>query len=104
MSGANRGLGLEMAMALVEAGARAVYCVDLPKTPGEEWGKVREYVGRMKGKTGEGRLEYISGNVTDQVYHLRPSFRRFGFLVSMLLMDFCFSEGCDVEDWRDDWE
>ncbi|KAH8108121.1 sorbose reductase sou1 [Cristinia sonorae] len=66
VSGANRGLGLEMALALVEAGARAVYCVDLPKEPGEEWRKVREFAGRMEGKTGEGRMEYLSGNVTDQ--------------------------------------
>src|SRR5882757_1809719 len=27
VSGANRGLGLEMALVLIEAGARAVYCV-----------------------------------------------------------------------------
>lgn len=64
VSGANRGLGLEMAMALVEAGARAVYCTDIPKTPGEEWQKVKEYVSRMEGK---GRLEYISADVRDQV-------------------------------------
>lgn len=47
VSGANRGLGLEMALALVEAGARAVYCVDLPERPGDEWVKVAEYVRRM---------------------------------------------------------
>ncbi|EPS93657.1 NAD-binding protein [Fomitopsis schrenkii] len=63
VSGANRGLGLEMAMALVEAGARAVYCTDIPKTPGEEWQKVKQYLGRMEGK---GRLEYISADVRDQ--------------------------------------
>ncbi|KAH9934901.1 uncharacterized protein B0H18DRAFT_492026 [Fomitopsis serialis] len=44
VSGANRGLGLEMASALAEAGARAVYCVDLPKEPGPEWAKVQEYL------------------------------------------------------------
>lgn len=67
VSGANRGLALEMAMALVEAGARAVYCVDLPKQPGEEWQSVKDYISRMEGKTGEGRLEYISADVRDQV-------------------------------------
>lgn len=68
VSGANRGLGLEMALALVEAGARAVYCVDLPKEPGEEWTTVRDYAKKMaaSGEIGEGRLEYVSGNVTDQ--------------------------------------
>lgn len=67
VSGGNRGIGLEMAMALAEAGARAVYCVDLPKQPGEEWGKVKSYLARMEGKAGEGRLEYISADVRDQV-------------------------------------
>ncbi|KZT65464.1 NAD(P)-binding protein [Daedalea quercina L-15889] len=66
VSGANRGLGLEMAMALAEAGARAVYCVDLPEKPGEEWTKVKDYLARMKGKGGEGRLEYFSADVRDQ--------------------------------------
>ena len=66
ISGANRGLGLEMALALVEAGARAVYCVDLPKTPGEEWEKTKLYAQKMEGKAGEGRLEYIHANVADQ--------------------------------------
>ncbi|KZT65452.1 NAD(P)-binding protein [Daedalea quercina L-15889] len=55
-----------MAMALAEAGARAVYCVDLPKEPGPEWAKVREYLGRMAGLQGEGRFEYVSADVTDQ--------------------------------------
>ncbi|KAI0736854.1 sorbose reductase sou1 [Fomitopsis betulina] len=66
VSGANRGLGLEMSMALAEAGARAVYCVDLPKEPSDEWCKVKDYLARMKGKAGEGRLEYLSADVRDQ--------------------------------------
>ncbi|KAI8971331.1 sorbose reductase sou1 [Trametes punicea] len=66
VSGGNRGIGLEMAMAIAEAGARAVYCLDLPKEPGEDFAKVRAFVARMKGKKGEGRLEYMSGDVTDQ--------------------------------------
>jgi hypothetical protein len=70
VSGANRGLGLEMALVLIEAGARAVYCVDLPAQPGNDWAAVSEYVKRMVG-TGSGgakggRLEYISADVRDQ--------------------------------------
>ena len=52
VSGANRGLGLEMALVLAEARARAVYCVDLPAQPGEEWRAVAEYVRRMEGGGG----------------------------------------------------
>jgi len=63
VSGGNRGLGLEMALALCEAGARAVYCVDLPAKASEEWESTREYIRRM----GNGsRLEYICADVTDQ--------------------------------------
>ncbi|KAI0319820.1 hypothetical protein OF83DRAFT_1162773 [Amylostereum chailletii] len=65
VSGANRGLGLEMALALVEAGARRVYCVDLPETPGEEWQAVRDYAREMDAE-GKERLAYVSANVTDQ--------------------------------------
>ncbi|KAI0316264.1 hypothetical protein OF83DRAFT_262241 [Amylostereum chailletii] len=63
VTGANRGLGLESALVLLEAGARAVYCVDLPKTPGEEWTAVKAYVDKMG--TG-GRIEYLNADVTDQ--------------------------------------
>ena len=63
MTGANRGIGLEAALTLAEAGARTVYCVDLPKEPGEEWTKIRDFVERL----GTGKLEYISQDVTDQV-------------------------------------
>ncbi|KAI0051087.1 NAD(P)-binding protein [Auriscalpium vulgare] len=62
VTGANRGLGLEMALALLEAGARVVYCVDLPEEPGDEWQAVRAYVERM----GAGRLGYVSQNVANQ--------------------------------------
>ena len=64
VSGGNRGLGLEMALALIEAGARAVYCLDLPEKPGSEWDAVSEYLGRLDSK---GRLEYVHGDVRDQV-------------------------------------
>ncbi len=64
-----------MALALIEAGARAVYCVDLAKDPSDEWQAVHEYAKKLAGtgKTGgDGRLEYISGNVTNQVHHHPP--------------------------------
>ncbi|KAF8892625.1 hypothetical protein BD779DRAFT_1510006 [Infundibulicybe gibba] len=63
VSGGNRGLGLEMALALCEAGARAIYCFDLPSTPSQEWETTRDYVSRL----GNGaRLEYVSADVRDQ--------------------------------------
>lgn len=63
VSGGNRGLGLEMALALCEAGARAIYCFDLPATPSDEWTKTQEYVKRMQNGS---RLEYVSVDVRDQ--------------------------------------
>ncbi|RPD54920.1 sorbose reductase sou1 [Lentinus tigrinus ALCF2SS1-7] len=62
VTGANRGIGLEAALALSEAGARTVYCVDISKEPGEEWTKVQSFVSR----TGLGKLEYMCGDVRDQ--------------------------------------
>lgn len=64
VSGGNRGLGLEMAEALCEAGA-IVYSLDLPAEPGDEWTATRRYVERMGVKGA--RLEYASVNVTDQL-------------------------------------
>ncbi|KAH9887343.1 hypothetical protein C8Q73DRAFT_668843 [Cubamyces lactineus] len=66
VTGANGGLGLESALAFIEAGARVVYCLDIAPAPSEEWLKVKDYVSRMEGKAGEGRLEYISADVSDQ--------------------------------------
>ena len=63
VSGANRGLGLEMALVLAEMGARAVYCLDLPPEPSEEWKKTCDYVRRMGN---ESKLEYVSADVRDQ--------------------------------------
>jgi hypothetical protein len=60
VSGGNRGLGLEMALALCEAGARAIYCFDLPDEPSVEWTKTQEYVKRMQNGS---RLEYVSCDV-----------------------------------------
>ncbi|KAJ3729153.1 hypothetical protein DFJ43DRAFT_484613 [Lentinula guzmanii] len=72
VSGGGRGLGLEMAMALCEAGARAIYCLDIHDKPSEEWEAVREYVGRLKpleqnsSSNSSSRLEYVKVDVTDQ--------------------------------------
>ncbi|OJA11221.1 hypothetical protein AZE42_13499, partial [Rhizopogon vesiculosus] len=63
VSGANRGLGLEMALACCEAGARVVYCFDLPETPSDEWVACRDYVAKLGNNS---RLEYFSATVTDQ--------------------------------------
>ena len=72
VTGGQRGIGLEIALGLVEAGA-IVYCLDLPKTPDENWFKVQKYVADLptlgtsaKGKSLNGRLEYISADVTNQ--------------------------------------
>ncbi|KAH9848955.1 NAD-P-binding protein [Lenzites betulinus] len=65
VTGANGGLGLEGALALAEAGARAVYCVDIANTPGHEFTKVQEFAARMHGGSA-GRLEYVCADVSDQ--------------------------------------
>ncbi|KAF5352971.1 hypothetical protein D9758_007962 [Tetrapyrgos nigripes] len=61
VSGGNNGLGLEMAMALCEAGARAVYTFDVEPEPSEDWVAVKEFVEKMGS-----RLEYANVDVTDQ--------------------------------------
>ncbi|CAE6433661.1 unnamed protein product [Rhizoctonia solani] len=60
VTGGNRGLGLEMALALCEAGA-TVYALDLPPSPGEEFLATAEYAKKL-GST----LKYVSADVTDQ--------------------------------------
>ncbi|KAF8504048.1 hypothetical protein BU17DRAFT_58336 [Hysterangium stoloniferum] len=64
VSGGNRGLGLEMALTLAEAGAR-VYVLDLPTSPGNDFQAVQKYVKRFG--TGAA-VEYVAGgvDVTDQ--------------------------------------
>ncbi|KAH8111234.1 NAD-binding protein [Phellopilus nigrolimitatus] len=64
VSGGHRGLGLEMAQALTEAGA-TVYCLDLPSTPGDTWKATQAYISKL-GLTKGARLEYASVDVTDQ--------------------------------------
>ncbi|KIY67565.1 sorbose reductase sou1 [Cylindrobasidium torrendii FP15055 ss-10] len=63
VSGGNGGLGLEMAMVLCEAGARAVYCVDLQPTPSESFQHVASFVSKMPVPA---RLEYRTADVTNQ--------------------------------------
>lgn len=70
VTGGHRGIGLEMALSLAEAGA-VVYCLDLPVEPDADWLKVQTYANKLpvsEHQVGQkkGRLEYISGDVTDQ--------------------------------------
>ncbi|GAB1526718.1 hypothetical protein RhiTH_009890 [Rhizoctonia solani] len=60
VTGGNRGLGLEMALALCEAGA-TVYVLDLPQSPGDDFVATADYT-RKLGST----LKYVSMDVTDQ--------------------------------------
>ncbi|EJC99855.1 NAD-binding protein [Fomitiporia mediterranea MF3/22] len=64
VTGGQRGLGLEMAEALAEAGA-AVYCLDLPVEPDKSFGATKAYVSKL-GLAGDPRLEYVSVDVTNQ--------------------------------------
>lgn len=63
VTGGNRGLGLEAALALSAAGSRAVYCLDLPEKPGENWNAARQSVAKLGGAR---RLEYVTADVRDQ--------------------------------------
>ncbi|KAF9010282.1 NAD-binding protein [Cyathus striatus] len=70
VTGAQRGIGLEMALALAEAGA-VVYCLDLPPNPDEAWHKVQAYAAGLPAvptPQGErkGRMEYLKADVTNQ--------------------------------------
>ncbi|KZP24726.1 sorbose reductase sou1 [Athelia psychrophila] len=63
VTGGNSGLGLEMALALCEAGAKAIYCIDIRDEPSVEWKATRDYVKAL----GNGsRLEYASADTTNQ--------------------------------------
>lgn len=59
VTGGNGGLGLEMALAFVEAGAH-VYAVDVPEQPSEEFKIVAEHCRIMNRD-----LKYISASVTN---------------------------------------
>ncbi|KAJ1305290.1 hypothetical protein OPQ81_000314 [Rhizoctonia solani] len=58
VTGANRGLGLEITRALIDAGASKVYAFDLPETPGPEFVAAVESVGD--------KLEYVCADVSQQ--------------------------------------
>ncbi|EGO03654.1 hypothetical protein SERLA73DRAFT_175211 [Serpula lacrymans var. lacrymans S7.3] len=77
ITGGHRGIGLEMAFALAEAGA-IVYCVDLPAFPDSDWEAVKQHVDKLSPLSEEivrgaankpsskSKLVYISADVTDQ--------------------------------------
>lgn len=66
VTGGQRGLGLEMASALAEAGA-TVYCLDRPAVQDADptFHATKEYISRL-GISEHARLEYASLDVTDQ--------------------------------------
>ncbi|KAH9848959.1 NAD-P-binding protein [Lenzites betulinus] len=66
VTGANRGLGLEGALALAEAGARAVYCVDVADAPSETFRAAQAFAARLRGPDAESPLQYVQGDVGDQ--------------------------------------
>ena len=63
VSGANRGLGLETALALAEAGA-TVHCFDLASTPSDIFSASSAYLKRLGPQVG--RIEYSTLDVTNQ--------------------------------------
>ncbi|KAL0577300.1 hypothetical protein V5O48_004693 [Marasmius crinis-equi] len=69
VTGGERGIGLEIALAFAEAGA-VVYCLDTPSEPGEEWLTVQKHVQRLPVPEGKDSkqpaLHYVHGDVTDQ--------------------------------------
>jgi len=68
VTGGNRGIGLEICIALLEAGARVVYSISQSAQPSQEFLQSQKYVADMnRGPAlGPGRLEHIAINVKDQ--------------------------------------
>jgi len=60
VTGGKQGLGLEMAMAMAEAGA-TVHCLDLPPKPSKEFEFTRDYIAKLGGA-----MHYASADVTNQ--------------------------------------
>ncbi|KAF9269184.1 NAD(P)-binding protein [Marasmius fiardii PR-910] len=67
VTGGERGIGLEIALAFAEAGA-VVYCLDKPTEPGEDWLKVKRHLEQLAPLEGSKKpsLHYVHGDVTNQ--------------------------------------
>ena len=72
VTGGKQGIGLEIAMALTEAGS-TVYSIDLEDSktlsPSGEFMKVKNYLEKLRNSEvgeGVGRLEYVKGDVRKQ--------------------------------------
>lgn len=68
VTGGGRGIGLEVAAGFAEAGAIA-YCLDLSNQPEDDFVTAQKFVAQMPllaNNMQNGRIEYISGDVTDQ--------------------------------------
>ncbi|KAJ8454528.1 hypothetical protein ONZ45_g19270 [Pleurotus djamor] len=69
VTGGQRGIGLEVALAFAEAGA-VVYCLDLPQDPDNDFKLAQNFASALPVSAPgveNGRLEYVSGDVTDQL-------------------------------------
>jgi len=90
VTGGNRGIGLEICIALLEAGARVVYSISQSDQPSSEFIQSQKYVADMdRGPLlGPGRLKHISTNVKDQAAIMAAA-QKVGDTEGR--MDFCFA-------------